>query len=62
MSGPGPVERRLSSRLHYRVFGCWPRAVVHERLSRPMPGSENVKAIMREVYEQAGRPVPPEYR
>ena len=29
---PGPEERKLRSRLHFRLLGYWPRAVVAERL------------------------------
>lgn len=39
--GPGPIERRWTSRLQWRLFGRWPDAVVAERLgrlnTRPMP-------------------------
>jgi hypothetical protein len=61
---PGPVERRWTSRLCFKLFGRWPDAVVAERLaaldSRPMP--EYLKAALRETYERAGEPVPREYR
>lgn len=59
--GPGPAERRWTARLHYKVFGRWPAAVVAERLAYVPPVSENVKVIMREVYATAGHPVPREY-
>lgn len=59
---PGPIERRWTSRLHFRLFGRWPQAVVDERLSRPRTPPEHFKAIFRELYEQAGHPVPLEYR
>lgn len=39
---PGPRERSWWARLHFRVFGVWPRSVVEERLEqlekdRPKP-------------------------
>jgi hypothetical protein len=59
---PGPIERRWTSRLHYKVFGRWPQSVVGERLSRPWTPPEYFKAVFREMYEREGIPVPPEYR
>lgn len=54
-------EDRLLARLHFKVLGFWPQRVVEDRLSRPVPPSPNVDAIMRDVYERAGLPVPREY-
>jgi hypothetical protein len=31
--GPGPEERKFSSRLHFKLFRRWPASVVTERLA-----------------------------
>jgi hypothetical protein len=50
--GRGPIERKLSSRLHFKLFGRWPRAVADERLGRMYVNYDptNVNAILAEVW------------
>jgi hypothetical protein len=50
--GPGPIECKLSSRLHFKLFGRWPRAVADERLGRMYMNYDptNVNAILAEVW------------
>jgi hypothetical protein len=61
MNGPGPQERKWSSRLRFRLFGRWPDAVVAERLAIMTYDPSNVNAIMRGVYKDAGLPIPGQY-
>lgn len=55
MRGPGPEERKLSSRIFFKVFGHWPQRVVKERLDRV---DANRRAMEREYMERRYR----EYR
>jgi hypothetical protein len=50
ISKPGPIERRLFSRLHFKLLGYWPRAVVDERLANATFDPTNVNAILAEVW------------
>lgn len=44
MLGPGPIERRLRSRLMFKLIGHWPDAVVRERLAEDRRVSEQLMA------------------
>jgi hypothetical protein len=54
-------ESKLHNRVVYKLTGRWPQSVVDSRLATSTFDPSNVNAVMRSVYEDAGRPVPPEY-
>jgi hypothetical protein len=58
---PGPEERKLSSRIRFKLFGRWPDSVVAERLATATYDPSNVNKALRAVYEDAGLPIPPQY-
>jgi hypothetical protein len=49
---PGPIERKLSSRLHFKLFGRWPQAVADERIARFVFDPTNINAILDDLYRR----------
>lgn len=50
---PGPIERKWSSRVYFRVFGRWPQGVVDERMGRVAEAEiQNRVAFDRWLREQ----------
>jgi len=49
ITGPGPEERKFSSRIFFKVLGHWPQRVVEERLDRV---AADRRAMEREYMER----------
>jgi hypothetical protein len=54
-------ESKLRNRVVFKLTGRWPQSVVESRLTNTTWDPSAVNSLMRSVYEDAGRPVPPEY-
>ena len=57
LSGPGPKERRLYSRLHFKLLGYWPQSVAHERIARHELRNfdHNIRLITDELRRKHGQ-------
>ncbi len=55
---PGPVERKLSSRIYFRVFGVWPGRVAAERLAQFDRNQEAIRTHRDTLDAQAFGAIP----